>query len=234
MSYTGNPELRPYKSYDLWLSYNFIPSNKFTLNVNGGTWTVQDRYTYDYIPMSNGILRTISQPMGTYSLVQYGLTATTRQLDGNLQISGSITHRFVHNGAPFNWNRTNVYYYFIAYYYLRNFNFGIQYFSPDMAETYNCVAGTWGKTRDHYHVEVGWSNSSLNFKLLVANFCDWKWKGITTDMKSKYYSFHRNAISTSSHAMIKLSATYTFGFGKKVERRDEAYKQSGISSGILK
>lgn len=91
-----------------------------------------------------------------------------------------------------------------------------------------------GKTRDHYHIEVGWSNSSLNLRLLVANFCNWSWNGVTADMESEYYSFHRRDVSTSYHAMIKLSATYTFGFGKKVERRDEAYKQGGISSGILK
>lgn len=234
MSYTGNPELRPYKSYDLWLSYNFIPSEKFRLNFNGGTWTVQDRYAYEYIPTSGGILRTIGQPMGAYVLAQYGISATTRQLDGNLQITGSFNHRIVHNGAPFNWNRSNLYWHLIAFYYLKNFNFGLQYFSPDISNSFDCVSGIWGKTRDHYHIEAGWSNSSLNLRLLVANFCNWSWKGVTSDMESEYYSFIRRDVSTSYHALIRLSATYTFGFGKNVERRDEAYKQSGISSGILK
>lgn len=234
MSYTGNPELRPYKSYDLWLSYNFIPTNKFSMNVNGGTWTVQDRYAYDYIPSSNGLLRTISQPMGVFVLAQYGITAAMRQLDGSLQISGSLNHKMIHNGAPFNRNKSNLYWHIVAFYYWNNFNFGLQYFSPDLAYSYDCVTGKWGTTRSHYHFEVGWSNSSLNLRMLVANFCNWNWKGATTDMESKYYSFHRQDLSASSHAMIKLSATYTFGFGKKVERRDEAFRQSGISSGILK
>ncbi len=44
----------------------------------------------------------------------------------------------------------------------------------------------------------------------------------------------RTDINANRHAYISLSATYTFGFGKKVNRGDEAYQQVGPGSGILK
>jgi len=40
--------------------------------------------------------------------------------------------------------------------------------------------------------------------------------------------------TTSNHALFQITATYTFGFGKKVERGNEASKLQGAGSAILK
>lgn len=67
MSYTGNPDLVPYGSYDAGVNYSFMPNGKFSLSAFASTWIVDDRYVYDYVPTANGILRTIRQPGGGYS-----------------------------------------------------------------------------------------------------------------------------------------------------------------------
>ena len=64
MSYTGNPDLISYGSYDAGLNYSFIPSNVFSLSAFASTWIVDNRYVYDYVPTETGILRTIKQPGG--------------------------------------------------------------------------------------------------------------------------------------------------------------------------
>jgi hypothetical protein len=53
-------------------------------------------------------------------------------------------------------------------------------------------------------------------------------------MQSKYYDKIGQTYSTGDHTMARLAFTYTFGFGKKVERGSEASQQSGVNSGILK
>lgn len=40
-------------------------------------------------------------------------------------------------------------------------------------------------------------------------------------------------LNGQSHALIQLSATYTFSFGKKVNRDDEPEVSGSASSGIL-
>lgn len=52
-------------------------------------------------------------------------------------------------------------------------------------------------------------------------------------MRSEYYDTTEIMLNGHSHALIQLSATYTFGFGKKVNRDDEPRVSGSASSGIL-
>lgn len=52
-------------------------------------------------------------------------------------------------------------------------------------------------------------------------------------MNSEYYSVNKWVSDASSHALIQVSATYTFGYGKKVSKDNDISRQSGASSGIL-
>ncbi|MDE6536565.1 MAG: hypothetical protein K2M13_00760 [Muribaculaceae bacterium] len=233
MEYTGNPALYPYKSYDISAKYTFLPSNTFNLSVYGSTWIVQDRYVYDYEASSSGILRTIKQPMGSYAQGQYGIYGSARLLSRKLQFGASLSHNLAHNGAPYNWTKSYVSYAIQAYYYLGAFNFGASYISsqgyPD-----GCMVGTWMRVKDQYSVQAGWSNSSWNIRVLLKNFARWNWNSSTAEVNSENYGYILRTIDTIRHASIQLSATYTFGFGKKIKRGDEASQQSVISSGILK
>lgn len=83
MSYTGNPNLISYGSYDAGVNYSFIPSNKFSISAFASTWIVDNRYVYDYVPSSTGILRTIRQPGGGYSQWTYGAYASLRLFDAS-------------------------------------------------------------------------------------------------------------------------------------------------------
>lgn len=96
------------------------------------------------------------------------------------------------------------------------------------------MVGTWMKTRDFYFAQVGWSTPSWNLRVLLRNFARWDWRGNSSVMESKYYDCYQTQYAAGDHAFIKLAATYTFGFGKKIERTDEANRVRGVSSGILK
>lgn len=233
MSYTGNPNLVSYGSYDAGVNYSFIPSNKFSLSAFASTWIVDNRYVYDYVPSEAGILRTIRQPGGGYSQWTYGAYASLRLFDSKLQLTAQITGTSVHNGEPYNLDKTNINYAFQATYYLGNWNFSGMYYSPQGFPD-GCMVGTWMKTKSYYRIAAGWSNSSWNLQLQFANFARWNWRSNKSIMHSRYYDRIEQTYSINDHALVRLSVTYTFGFGKKIQQGDEASQQSGVNSGILK
>lgn len=81
---------------------------------------------------------------------------------------------------------------------------------------------------------AGWANSDWNVRLTAANFFNKGWDCATNITESPYYSETQTIIGTSVHPRLNITATYTFGYGKKVQRGNEVGEQSGASSAILK
>jgi hypothetical protein len=233
MSYTGNPNLVSYGSYDAGVNYSFVPSNRFNFSAFATTWIVDNRYVYDYTPSETGILRTIKQPGGTYSQWDYGVYGSVNLFGHKLQLNAQLNATSVHNGEPYNLNKTEWVYALQANYYLGNWTFSGLYCSPQGYPD-GCMVGTWVKKQAFYSLLAGWSNSTWNFQLKVANFARCHWRSDKSVMQSKYYDKIEQKYSIDDHAIARLTVTYTFGFGKKVERGDEASQQSGVNSGILK
>lgn len=94
--------------------------------------------------------------------------------------------------------------------------------------------GLWLNEKNNYYVNVGWSGSSWNISALILNIGRWNWKSTNQVMNSEFYSTDETLIDGNSHALVRITATYTFGFGKKVRRDDEPQLAGSAASGILK
>ncbi len=233
LKYTGNPNLVPSKSYDFDISYTWIPNNNFNLGAFAWGWIVGDRYVYDYEASSTGILRTIKQPMGTYAKYNYGLTGTARFFDRSLVFSGRVGHLLNHNGKPYNVNHSHIDWYARARYYLGSWAFTLTYVS-DRADADGSMNGLWAYRKSDWYITVSWSNSHWNVRGDLMNFTRWNWRNDRFVMHSPYYDTEEVKLGGQSRAFIQLSATYTFGFGKKVKRENEPSVSGSASSGILK
>lgn len=233
MKYTGNPNLIPSKSYDFDFTYTWIPNNDFSLGAYAWAWIVGDRYVYDYEASSTGILRTIKQPMGSYAQGTYGLSGSAKFLDRSLVFSGKIGHLLNHNGIPYNQNHSHINWHARVRYYLDNWNFTFTYIS-DNGSADGCMNGIWNRGKSDWYVTLGWSNSDWNVRADLINFTRWNWRSNRQEMHSPYYDTAEQFINGKSRAFIQLSATYTFGFGKKVKRDNEPQVSGSASSGILK
>lgn len=233
-SYTGNPDVSPYKSFDASLRYVLMPNNKFNFAAFCQTTIITDRYAYVYQASPEGILRTIQQKgMGNYSSWLYGVQGTARLFDNSLMINGQVAHRIVRNGKPFDWTRNKVLWYLQAFYYVGGWNFGLQYQSPqEYCDGY--VNGAWMKDKSAYTAIVGWGNSTWSLQGRLTNPFRWNWHASSSKTTSANYDVSTKYHNTSYHCYVLVSATYTFGFGKKVQRGNEATQQMGTSSSILK
>ncbi len=234
MRHTGNPHLKSHRSFDFGFNYTFVPTQRFNMTAFGYAWLVGNRAAFVYKATPEGILRTIEQPIGRLSHYTYGINASTTQLNGNLQLSGQVAHLYVRDGAPFEVTHSQISYYLQAMYYAGQFNFAIAYQSPEGTINYDSMAGTWWKKKCNLTFQAGWSNSVWNLQLTAQNLQRWNWVTSRDAMESASYSVASRNLGPDAHALIKLSATYTFGFGKKVDRSNDISKQSGASSGILK
>lgn len=233
LKYTGNPNLFPAKSYDIDLSYTWIPNNNYSLGAYAWAWIVRDRYAYDYEADGDGVIRTIKQPMGAYAQGRYGIKGTARFLDRSLVLTGNLSQLFNHNGRPYDVDHFHIYYTLQMTYYLKNWNFGLTFIST-VGSWDGMMNGIWQRDKDDYYLRVGWSKSNWNLSALVMNIGRWNWRSSRRVMNSEFYSTDETLINGNSHALVKITATYTFGFGKKVERDNEPQISGTAESGILK
>lgn len=234
MWHTGNPLIDSYRSYDLGLNYTYMPSNKFNMTAFANVWMVGNRAAFVYEVFEDGIIRTIQQPIGTLRDFSYGVNASTNLHDNTLTISGQLAQRFVHNIEPFNTDKSGVVYYIQAMYYLGRCNFAVAYKSEVGSHNYDSISGIWTVEKDTLIFRAGWNNASWNVYLSAQNPQRWNWRASYDTMQSPNYSFKKWICNASAHAMVQLSATYTFSFGKKVSRDNDISRQEGASSGILK
>ena len=233
LQYTGNPNLFPAKSCDFDFSYTWIPNNNYSLSTYAWGWIVKDRYAYDYEADGNGVIRTIKQPMGSYAQGRYGIKGTVRFFDRSLVLTGDLNQVFNHNGSPYNVNHFNVRYSLQMFYYMKNWYLGLTYISG-LGTWDGMMNGIWQRDKDNYYLQVGWSKSNLNISALVLNIGRWNWRSFKRVMNSEFYSTDETLINGNSHALVKITATYTFGFGKKVGRDNEPQISGSAASGILK
>lgn len=231
--HTGNPVLKSHSSYDVGVNYTFISSNRISFTVFANSWFVGNRSAFVYDATSQGVIRTIQQPIGSFSHYNYGINVSTKHLDGRLSLSGKIAQLFVHNGAPYNVNHSHIGYYLQALYYCGNFNFAVSYNSENATDNYNSMSGIWTKKKDSFIIQAGWSNMSWNIRLTARNLQRWNWRSSYDTMHSDSYSVSKWVCNTSSHAYVQLSATYTFGFGRQIKQGNDISRQAGASSGIL-
>lgn len=232
MRYTGNPNLVPSKSYDIDFRYTWLPGNNYSFSAFAWAWIVDDRYAYDYEATSTGILRTIRQPMGSFAQGKYGINGTLRFLDCKLMITGQVGQLLNHNGKPYGINHSYIDWYARVRYYLGNWNFTATYIS-DNGSADGCMNGIWNYGKSDWYITIGWSNSDWNVRADFIDFSRWNWRSAKQVMRSKYYDTTEIMLNGQSHALIQLSATYTFGFGKKVSRDNEPGVSGTASSGIL-
>lgn len=232
MSYTGNPNLVPSKSYDIDLRYTWLPNNDYSFSAFAWAWIVGNRYAYDYEATSTGVLRTIKQPMGNFAQGKYGISGTLRFFDRKLMLTGQVGQVLNHNGYPYSVNHSYIDWYARVQYYIGNWNFTATYIS-DNGSADGCMNGIWNYGKSDWYLTVGWSDSDWNIRADIINFSRWNWRSDRQKMRSKYYDTTEVMLNGQSHALIQLSATYTFGFGKKVSSDNEPGVSGAASSGIL-
>lgn len=230
---TGNPALHDYGTLIGNVSYTYAPLNELSFQAFGRYFGCYDRLVNTYIPYKDGryILLT-ARNSGDFNRLYAGLNITGRLFSNRLTLQA--TPNFTHSESlgyysmarnHFSWNVN-------AYWYFGNFNVSASYNSREY--TMGVLTGDYMRNAAFYYLQAGWSNNDWNVSLSAYNFFRRSYVGQWTDFQSPFYSSSTISNISIYHSTLRLSATYTFGYGKRVERGSEISEQAGVSSAIMK
>lgn len=83
-------------------------------------------------------------------------------------------------------------------------------------------------------MKIGWSNGAWNLTATAVNIFRHNWVEETLRLTSQWFDQYTTEYGAGSHQFVSLTASYTFGFGKKVRHGDEVQTMGAGSSAIMK
>ena len=233
MYITGNPLLKNSRHVTLNVAYTWMPTNAFGMSAFSNFLEYFDRQIIIYEPYNNGqaLIRNYHNS-GNYIKEEIGLAANWKLLGGKLQLYASPKQSFYKSTGIYNKSYNPFTITAQATYYLNSFYFQA-YYQSSGKQMFTSSPQIY-KDRNFHSLTVGWANSDWNVRVMAANFFNKGWNSADIVTESPLYTEYRENIGTSSHFRINITATYTFGYGKKVQRGNEVGEQSGANSAIIK
>ena len=233
MFVTGNPLLENSRNLMFNLGYTWMPNNSFGLNAFGNFNSFFNRQMLTYEPYNNGmaIIKNYRNS-GNFLEGEIGFAVNWKLLGGKLQLYASPKQSFYKSTGIYNKSYNPFTLTAQATYYLNSFYFQAYYQSPEKQMLSS--SPQIHKNRNFHSLTVGWSNSHWNVRLMAANVFNRGWRSADVITETPLYTEYRENIGTTLHPRINITATYTFGFGKKVQRGNEIGEQSGAASAIIK
>lgn len=229
---TGEPDLKGSRHITLNLSYTWIPSNRFSMTAYANYFEHFNRYVNFYEQYKGGaaLLRKYIND-GNFIKSSIGLSGNAWLIPNKLQLYAGPRMDFFRATGTLSETYNRFYAVAQLYYYLDNFYFGGYYGSPSgsLTETNQSIV----KNRAHYQINAGWGNSTWHVQLSAINFFNKGWKTGESFTTAPLYRANTVSYGASSHPGIMLYASYTFGYGKRVQRGNEVGGQGGASSAIL-
>lgn len=76
------------------------------------------------------------------------------------------------------------------------------------------------KYKSFYFISAGWGNGNFTVAFTLNNIFNKSWKGDKEEFVSPYYSNSKTIIDATYRQRINISLSYTFDYGKKIQRQD--------------
>lgn len=232
---TGNPHLKNMKVSKVTVDYTWLPNNRFSLSAFTGWSRDFNRIVPIFTPDANDriMIRNLGNN-GYYQNLYLGASFTAKLLRNSLVLRATPQMRFdkvsgiyadSNNYLSLSLNAT----YYIGKFYLS------AYYSPAFRELVSqSMTATSVKRKSAYQLKIGWSNGVWNFTAAAVNIFRRNWVEETSRLTSQWFDQYTTEYGAGSHQFVSLTASYTFGFGKKVRRGDEVQTMCAGSSAIMK
>lgn len=220
----GNPDLRAREEKWGMLSYTFMPRGNLSLGVNIVYRDISNGQVAEFltVPGHDGVVRTYSGDSREREL-SCNVSATLGLFNRSLILSGTLsawrqrcsglfsgTDHYASGSVSARWSRRNV-------------SAGLMYRSPGRSIFQQ--QGYRTRTPDAYSLDVTYSWRELKVELMSAN---WFGDGMSRrSCGSAHYSSTGSEWLRSYSRILSLAVSYTFPYGKKVQRGDEFSAEGG-------
>lgn len=230
---TGNPDLSLSRQVTFNLQYNWFANNKFSLSLYGQYFGEYNLYVpvFEHYKEGHALLKTYSSDQD-YNRTQIGMSFNLKLFDGSLQVATQPSLSLFRYNGYYNLSKNPLVVHSSVTYYIKKLF--LQASCQTANRTIQGNLGVWYKDRDFYQLQAGWGNANWNIRLSGINLFRNDWLATTQTLNAPLYAETMFQGGTYYHRRVNLSITYTFGYGKKVQRSNEVGEQNGASSAILK
>lgn len=232
---TGNRDLKNTRWSSADLQYTWLPDNKFQVAASGGWSRYFDRPVPLFTPTGpdGKMLRSIINS-GDCQNFDIGVSFTARLFNRSLVLQLQPRMWFSQLTGVY----SDTYNYLMvstsATYYIKSFYVSLYYSTADRGLTQYSLNDTFYRGKSSYRLKLGWRNKKWNISVAAVNIFRKNWIDQTSNLKSQYFDQYNMVYNSSSHQFVNITASYTFGFGKKVSRGDEVQTMDAGSSAIMK
>ncbi len=232
MYYCGNPGLRDFSKMNSNLSYIYVPDNRWKFTLEGYFNVIKNACVPIFSPKSdedvmirqyfnNGIWRKGGLKLNASGSFFNG--SLTAKIQPQLQMS--VTD------GEYAWKHNQFSCKIELNYFLGDFYFIAWYKTPEKFQADN---GVIISCDSRYQLKVGWSHGSWNVSAYAFNPFKTSWIERKESLKSPYYNYQKRILGDNAHFCYNITVNYYFGYGKKVNHRDEVGGAEIGSSAILK
>jgi len=216
----GNPDLKSYHTTVSQLTYTWNPSQHVNISPVV-TWVYKHNYFADTYSLTNNGRGLLVRPenCGNYHNIWGSVNFSAYALNRKfiIQAAPSVSHH-IFNGM-FAKSYTSLYATLSATYYWGQFYAGASYSTPK--KYFNQADPIQRNLRCQYWLMTGWGNASWTVSAFLINPFRNHWRSDEMSIDTPNYSMHSTTISVNEHRRINLSVTYSFGYGKKVQRGND-------------
>ena len=232
---TGNLHLKNTHWGKATLDYTWLPNNKLSVSCFTG-WS---RYFNRVMPVFSpdgpeGLMLRSLENNGDYQDFYVGGSVSAKLFERSLVLSATPRMWFEKSTGIYSDRANYLSLSASATYYLGNLYFQAYYSSASRGLVQYSLNAISLKRKPYYSFKVGWSNGKLNLTATAVNIFRKNWIAETSSLTSKWFDQYTTEYGATSHQFVSLTASYTFGFGKKVKRGDEVQNQESGSSAIMK
>lgn len=232
---TGNLHLKNTHWSKVTANYTWLPNNMFSISGYTG-WS---RYFNRLMPIftpdgPDGLMLRSLENNGDYQDFYIGGSVSAKLFDRNLVLQASPKMWFEKTTGVYSDKANYISLSASATYYLGNCYFQAYYSSASRGLVQYSLNAISLKRKPYYSFKIGWRNGKWNLTATAVNIFRKNWVAETSSLQSKWFDQYTTDYSATSHQFVSLTASYTFGFGKKVKRGDEVQNQESGSSAIMK
>lgn len=234
MYYTGNHLLDPAHNIMVNASYTWTPRPELQFTPYLSHYSTYSREVPVYTPYADGsaVLRRYEND-GDFFNTQIGIGINAYLFGRRLQVQLYPSVAFYKSTGYYSLRTTPFNFAGALTYYVGKFYFFGQWQTRGKAQWTN--SGTIYESPSELQLSAGWSNSNLNLRLSVVNPWRTSWVAYRKYFRTPVYSEFTTGYGTDAHARLSVSATYTFGYGRKLSHNNELTgAQGGASSAILR
>lgn len=232
---TGNLHLKNTYWSKVTANYTWLPNNMFSISGYTG-WS---RYFNRLMPIftpdgPDGLMLRSLENNGDFQDFYIGGSVSAKLFDRSLVLQASPKMWFEKTTGVYSDRANYLSLSASATYYLGNCYFQAYYSSASRGLVQYSLNAISLKRKPYYSFKIGWSNGKWNLTATAVNIFRKNWVAETSSLQSKWFDQYTTEYSATSHQFVSLTASYTFGFGKKVKRGDEVQNQESGSSAIMK